>query len=86
MKIQKTIGDSDFETAIIENTLRLVLEQPSERIIAITSEAEGERHGIIVDLNIEGGMVTIADHDDEDQATGGETTFDLHDITEVETY
>jgi hypothetical protein len=90
MKITRTNTDSDFADSMIEDVLRKVLEQPSPWFIGIgfTPEPGDDRRveGIIADLNIEGSMVTIQDHDEDDRPTGAETTLDLNDITEIEVY
>lgn len=75
-------GDSDIRTTAIAATLQAVLDQPSEWIITI-EHADGTVSGIICDLNIEGSMVTVQDHDGVYQPTGAETTVDFHDITEL---
>lgn len=86
--ITVTNGDSEFDREVIASTLRLISEQPSDWFIGIdyTPEPGDDRRvdGIIAEFD--GTTLVIADHDDEAQATGAETTIDLHDITEIEVY
>lgn len=72
-------------TTILAAALAFVDDQPSRWIIHIEHEG-GAVTGAIAELNIEGEMVTIADHDDEDRATGAETTIDFNDIHELEVF
>lgn len=72
---------------ILAAALQYVLDQPSTWVVRITHGEEWQTvSGTIADLNIEGGMVTLADHDDEDRPTGAETVIDLGEISELEIY
>ena len=74
-------GDDPF---ILEATLRLIYEQPSDWIILVSHDDE-VTEGVIIAFDA-ASAITLHVHDQEGQATGAETTIDIHDITELEIF
>lgn len=76
------------DTALLESTLRFVMEQPSDWIVGITA-TPGEDEGEVVDgivIALEGGKVTLHEVDDNGNTYGAERVFDLNDIDELEVF
>lgn len=87
MKITRT-NDSDLADVVIESTLRLISEQPSDWVIRVTYyHVPGTGEERVVEGTVaafDGSRLVMADMDQECQHTGGSTETDVPTITEIE--